>query len=530
MPDALKGVAAAMGGRAENKMKHDIGKKEQIERFMILGAESGTYYATPQKLTVDNAQTIKRALDEPDGGKTVAEIVADISTRGRAPKQSPTMFALAMMTSHENTAVRTQGYKIVSVVCRIPTHLFEWLVFHKLLGGNTGAGFRRAVKSFYDKATPYQLTKYRQREGWTNRDVLRLAHLKPKDDAQSMLFEFVVKGELGALDGVVEAEVAEVHGWLTAFRRVSSTELKLAERLSLIAEHNFAWEHLPSECLNEPEVWKTFINGQMPVTAMLRNLGKMTSIGALGDLTRETKVVVARLTDVEVLKKGRVHPYNVLLALMTYRNGKGVKGSLTWNPVGAILAALEKAFDLAFEAIPEITGNIRIALDVSGSMGQGILGGPVIVSAAAAGAVMAMVIARRCLKGNYAIMGFAKQYVDLKITSRMTLADVERVVNRHVMGATDCAQPMIYSTAKREDVDAFLVITDCETWAGKTTPTAALNKYRAAMNKPNAKLVVMGMTSTGFSIADPADPNTLDVVGFDAAAPGVVASFVNNEL
>jgi 60 kDa SS-A/Ro ribonucleoprotein len=40
-----------------------------------------------------------------------------------------------------------------------------------------------------------------------------------------------------------------------------------------------------------------------------------------------------------------------------------------------------------------------------------------------------------------------------------------------------------------------------------------------------AKLIVAGMTSTGFSIADPDDGGMLDVVGFDRAAPAVMADF-----
>ena len=41
-----------------------------------------------------------------------------------------------------------------------------------------------------------------------------------------------------------------------------------------------------------------------------------------------------------------------------------------------------------------------------------------------------------------------------------------------------------------------------------------------------AKLVVVGMTATGFTIADPNDAGMLDVVGFDAGAPQVMADFV----
>ena len=50
-------------------------------------------------------------------------------------------------------------------------------------------------------------------------------------------------------------------------------------------------------------------------------------------------------------------------------------------------------------------------------------------------------------------------------------------------------------------------------------------RYRRELSA-RAKLAVVGMTSTGFSIADPADLGTLDVVGFDAAAPALLADFL----
>ena len=55
-------------------------------------------------------------------------------------------------------------------------------------------------------------------------------------------------------------------------------------------------------------------------------------------------------------------------------------------------------------------------------------------------------------------------------------------------------------------------------------PAQALRAYRDARGIP-AKLVVVGMTSNGFSIADPDDAGMLDVVGFDPATPPVIADF-----
>ena len=44
-----------------------------------------------------------------------------------------------------------------------------------------------------------------------------------------------------------------------------------------------------------------------------------------------------------------------------------------------------------------------------------------------------------------------------------------------------------------------------------------------------AKLVVVGMVSNGFSIADPNDAGMLDAVGFDTATPAVIADFARTK-
>jgi 60 kDa SS-A/Ro ribonucleoprotein len=41
----------------------------------------------------------------------------------------------------------------------------------------------------------------------------------------------------------------------------------------------------------------------------------------------------------------------------------------------------------------------------------------------------------------------------------------------------------------------------------------------------NSKLIVVGMTSTDFTIADPTDIGMLDVVGFDTGAPSIISTF-----
>src|SRR4051812_3242089 len=72
----------------------EIDKWQRLDRWLVLGAEGGTYYVRERELTVSNAKTVQACIRE-DGLRTVARIV-DVSHRGLAPKNDPAIFALAM--------------------------------------------------------------------------------------------------------------------------------------------------------------------------------------------------------------------------------------------------------------------------------------------------------------------------------------------------------------------------------------------------------------------------------------------------
>ena len=87
------------------------------------------------------------------------------------------------------------------------------------------------------------------------------------------------------------------------------------------------------------------------------------------------------------------------------------------------------------------------------------------------------------------------------------------------MGGTDCALPMLWAARNKLNVSAFMTYTDSETWAGNIHPAQALRQYRSEF-VGDAKAVVVGMTSNGFTLADPNDRGMLDVVGFDTTRAG----------
>ena len=88
---------------------------------------------------------------------------------------------------------------------------------------------------------------------------------------------------------------------------------------------------------------------------------------------------------------------------------------------------------------------------------------------------------------------------------------------------------MVSALERKEQVDAFVIYTDSETYMGKIHPQVALEEYRRATGI-DAKLIVVGMTSNCLTIADPKDLNTLNLAGFDTATPRIINDFIGGGL
>lgn len=311
--------------------------------------------------------------------------------------------------------------------------------------------------------------------------------------------------------------------FVTAHLAAMDPEASKKYRLGIIRDERLPWEAIPTEFLKDPDVWATMLP-HMGMTALIRNLGAMTELGTLKPLTDNVKFVCRRLLDPDQLCKARIHPFNLLLAGAVYRSGQSVMGSRTWKPIPQIVDALNDAFYLSFKTIVPTGKRTLIGIDVSGSMSSPMMGSALEVCEGAA--AMAMVTAR--VEENYHIMAFDNGMKELPITAKSSLAEVLKQTKDINGGGTDCSLPILYAAAKKIPVDVFQVYTDNETWAGVAHPVASLQAYRKHTGI-NAKLVVCGMTSTGFSIADPNDGGMLDVVGFDSNAPAVIADFVRDK-
>jgi 60 kDa SS-A/Ro ribonucleoprotein len=502
----------------------------RLDRFLVLGSDAPTYYQKAPALTRENAGVVDRCFAA-DAARTVARTV-EISEAGRAPKNDPAIFVLAIGAAHPDQAVRKLALSAVPKVCRTATHLFGFVKAARALGRGWGRSLKTAVASWYNAKSlddvAYQAVKYRERDGYSHKRLLQTAHPAASESPGRIALYRWMRG-LGP-----EGELPPI---VRAHLRAMQPGIAKPEVLELIAANRLPWEALPTGFNADPDAWRAMLP-TLGLGAMVRNLGNMTRLGTIKPLSEAEAMVVSRLADQTAIRKSRLHPFAILLAMAVYASGRGVRGSGAWDPSQAVLDALDAAFYAAFANAGASGKRVLIALDVSGSMGAPIMGSPLTCrDATAALALVTMATEKQTHVVGFTSAGHAQRrfggrwgggsasLTPLVISPRQRLTDAVKAVSNLPFGGTDCALPMRYALEKGIAVDAFFVYTDNETWAGDVHPVKALQQYRLKTGIA-AKLVVVGLTSTGFSIADPNDSGMLDVVGFDAAAPAVMADFI----
>ena len=323
-----------------------------------------------------------------------------------------------------------------------------------VVGSGLGRGIRRVFGKYFYSRTGIEVanlvTKYQNREGWTIKDVLTLIHINPKkmkDDGGRLAIDSVFGryvasplvasplsieetsstgggGHSGAVAALLNA-IKEIHDIVLrtqapAATATATSQTELDRIIHLINSAGLCREHLPSQLFKHCRIWEALLlskgaNGKgkgMPITALIRNLGKLSTaeIGIIDpnynpDRTpsasfasantqwggvHPTEYIIRRLTNAHDIKYSRVHPYNILVAMMTYKKGSGDKGRLNWIPNVHIINALDHAFKLAFQNVTPTGKRIKIALDVSGSMSTNFCTGSPIVNCAIGSVAMMM--------------------------------------------------------------------------------------------------------------------------------------------
>lgn len=510
----------------------EIDDLSYVKRFLILGTEKGNYYLSEKQLTFQASERLKSIIDSK--GKEVVDLVIEVSHKGLAPKNDPALYLLALCSNSTDKRVRIHALANLWKVARIPTHLYHFVTYLKQIRG-FGKAVDTALEKWFNDKTPknlaHSLTKYASRDGFSARDLLRLAKPKAPTEAHNIVYNYVTITDKQISNGKkklinenmsFENDSQEVITYLRDVDRIKSGTLSDVDMISLILEHNFPMEIIPTDKRNK-DVYKAILHNGAGLTWIIRNLGNLSKHGVLNENeTSHIDKVVSRITHPTQLKSARIHPISILSALKIYSSGGGHKSDSRWIPNKKIIDALNQAFYLSFSYLEPTNKRYYLGLDCSGSMFSTSVNGMGHLNASEVGACFAMTLLKH--ETNSLIKGFNKTMQPINVDSSTSLQDVLEVMENVNWGATDCSLPILDAMENEIPIDIFVCITDNETWNGYIHPFEALKQYRKKMSI-NAKMVVLATTSTGFTIADPSDPYMLDIVGFSSDVPSIISEF-----
>lgn len=502
------------------KEVYKVSDLEQLRRFLFLGTEKGSYYVSEKQLTITNVTCLERLLKDEDNHDTIVALFGEYARK--AFKKDYLIFALARTCSYGDEKLRKRAYDLLPVVCGIPTHLFAFVESYKRcskeFNGSTGwnALHKRSLRKWFlskpRQDLAYQMTKYNHRNGWTQKDLIRLIHIKPADECDDELLRYFVKETIPsdppkspALEFLVDYE---------AVKRSTDKDYVIEK----VKRWNLAWEHVPTQFMKDADVMNALAT-KMPMVALLRNLNRLTALGVFEKFPETLDTVLAKLT----FEKTIVHPLQFLIALKMYAQGQGDLGSLVWEPLPTITERLNKAFYASFNSVEPTNKRFLVAMDVSGSMSCGNVCGIRCMNAAEVSCAFAMVL--MSVEPCCDVMGFSHEFKRLPISHTDPLETNLQKISGIAFGSTDISLPMTWAMANDKDYDVIVVLTDNETNCNAISPAKALRQYRTHVGH-GCKLVVIATCANEFTVADPSDRDMLDCAGFDASTPDVIREFV----
>lgn len=278
---SLKSQRVPRKGHEEIMIKNSAGgytytvsDEDLIDRILILGTAGNTYYSSAEKLTSDAIDAVNRIVKE-GKGQMVVDHVRDVYENGRAPKQDPTFFILALLTQSDvPLEVRKDALRIVSSM-RTFTQLYSWVALKKQLA-NGHKGFGRATrtallelfKSKTGQQLVYQTSKYGSRkigqETWTIADVVSCAHVPSKvltPDSQ-VAVAYMVNG-LESAQKVSDkyqgnSQCSDIMKYLYAVEAVKSSTCTSDVACQMIRQYRLPRETLSTHLLNDINVWRAY--------------------------------------------------------------------------------------------------------------------------------------------------------------------------------------------------------------------------------------------------------------------------------
>ena len=549
--DALATVNEAGGAAIK------MGNEEALASFAHVGCLSNRFYTTAET----ELKTLLELCDKCD-----PTFIAKTAISARSVgfmKDTPAVLA-AYLAAKDPQLLE----KVFSRICDNGKVLKKFVqVIRSGVVGKRGFGsvVKRAINNFLSSRTDSQLL-YDSIGGEKEvslEDVLRMTHPRPADRSRAAMYSWL-RGAKVTADGGLEQEIRyRKNGtFITETRKYSSDELpqKLWDWISYKSNPVGDPPKVPIQMLmgmSDLTVanWEV-IAKFMSWTEIRMNLNALLRHNAF-DSPRIVEYVCRKLADPEEIARAKCFPYQLLAAAINVgppvahpgyfnfshvancHNDKGGKESDGAAMPKEVRIALELAMEEAIKNVPQIPGQVYVAVDTSGSMLTPITGHaynmrnappPSKIKCIDVASLIASAIIRKNPMAK--VMPFST-----KVHEGVVVDPMSSVFNNVAKltalggGGTACSEPLKLLNSQNAEGNTIIFISDYESWADNSEKGTRMNEqwqiYKARC--PAAKLICIDLIPrTNKQTKD--DKDTLCVAGFGDVIFTIMEQFVNNKL
>lgn len=459
--------------------------------FAATGCLNGTFYANAEA-QLDRVLALAEAVEPGFVART-----AIYARRTAFMKDMPALLLATL--SVRDRALFEAAFPRVIDNGRLLRNLVQVLRSGRVGRKSLGSLPKRLIRGWLAQASVAQLVQAAIGNDPSLADVVKMVHPKPADAGREALYAWIL-GKPYA-----EAALPDLLRRYEAFKRdPSAAELP-----------DLAFQYFTSLPLTRAQ-WATLAR-RASWQSLRQNLNTFARNGVFEDQAVLYEVV-AKLTDEASIRKARVFPYQLQTA---YQATAGLPR--------AIAEALQDAMEIATRNVPALSGDVVVAVDVSGSMASPVTGFRKGATTATRCVDVAALIAA-CVQRNSPqarVMPFDTDVRVVRMNPRDSVMTQAQRLAALCGGGTAVSAPLARLNRERAHVDLLVLVSDNESWrdtrfAGETETMRQWAQIKARC--PQAKLVCIDLqpvvTSQTFERED-----VLHVGGFSDAVFDLLANF-----
>lgn len=471
------------------------GPQAKLAQFAATGTLGDSFYAAAETHLAE-ALEAARAVDP----IFVAKAAVYVRKSG-AMKDMPALLAAYLTVAEPDLAVRVFGRVIDNG--RMLRSFVQIMRSGQVGRTSLGTRPKRLVKNWLETASMRDLMAAATGNDPSLADIVRMVRPKPATPERRAFYGWLIAKPYDV--AALPTEIAAFEAWKR-------------EPTGALPPVPFEW--LTAFPLTA-EQWGQ-LAGTMGWQALRMNLNTLARNGAF-TVAGVTDAVAVRLADAGALKKARVLPYQLMMALGSVGEGVPLK----------VLAALEQALEASVSNVPKVPGQVIVCPDVSGSMNSPVTGYRKGATSKVSCNDVAALVAAAMLRTNRQarVLPFEQKVVDVKLDPYARLAVNTAKLAAVGGGGTNVSAPLAMLNAEKASVDLVVIVSDNQSWVDATRDgaTATMREWEVLkMRNRAAKLVCVDIQPHGTTQAS-GRADVLNVGGFSDAVFETIASFASGE-